>query len=225
MKKHELNYFKEKLISEKEEVKETLEANKNFIGNSNLKEDLSELSSYDNHPADSASEVFEQEKSFSLEKHSAKHLADIEESLKKIEDGSYGICEYCGQYIGYERLDAHPTAKLCIDCQESQELAPHEWDKDRPVEEEVLSYPFGRTFLDGEDNVAYDGEDAWQDVQQYGSSSGPQDIGANGLIDYENAYYDSQENIGFIEDVEALDNQDYREQIPGEDIETNKNID
>ena len=225
MKKHELNYFKEKLISEKEEVKETLEANKNFIGNSNLKEDLSELSSYDNHPADSASEVFEQEKSFSLEKHSAKYLADIEESLKKIEDGSYGICDYCGQYIGYERLDAHPTAKLCIDCQESQELTPHEWDKDRPVEEEVLSNPFGRTFLDGEDNVAYDGEDAWQDVQQYGSSSGPQDIGANELVDYENAYYDSQENIGFIEDVEALDNQDYREQIPGEDTETNKNRD
>ena len=219
MKEHELNYFKQKLLSEKQAAQETLEANKNFVGDSNLKEELSELSSYDNHPADSASEVFEQEKSFSLEKHSAKYLADIEDSLKKIEDGSYGICDYCGQEIGYDRLDAHPTAKLCIDCQESQEFAPHKWDGDRPVEEEVLSYPFGRTFLDGVDNVVYDGEDAWQDVQQYGSSSGPQDISTNQPIDYNNAYYDSQEDIGFVEAVKAIDNQDYREQISDEDIE------
>ena len=62
-------------------------------------------------------------------------------------------------------------------------------------------------------------------MQQYGSSSGPQDISINQLVDYENAYYDSQENIGFTEDVETLDNQDYREQIPGENVETNKNQD
>ncbi|MFY9296372.1 MAG: conjugal transfer protein TraR [Clostridiales bacterium] len=224
MKNYELNYFKEKLLSEMKATQEVLKSNKNFIEDSNLKEDLGELSSYDNHPADTASEVFEQEKSYSLEKHSSKHLADIQESLKKIEDGSYGICDYCGHNIGFDRLDAQPIAKLCINCQKNHEVAPHNWDKDRPVEEDVLSYPFGRTFMDDSDNVVYDGEDAWQDVQQYGSSSGPQDISTNRFINYGNAYYDSQENIGFTERVETIDNQDYNEQIPGEDTEKdNKN--
>ena len=62
MKNYELNYFKEKLLSEMKATQEVLKSNKNFIEDSNLKEDLGELSSYDNHPADTASEVFEQEK-------------------------------------------------------------------------------------------------------------------------------------------------------------------
>ncbi len=38
-----------------------------------------------------------------------------------MERGSYGICLYCGKEIGFERLDAYPTAKLCIDCQKKED--------------------------------------------------------------------------------------------------------
>lgn len=42
--------------------------------------------------------------------------------------------------------------------------------------------------------MIYDGEDTWEDVGRYGSSSGPQDIGVNRPIDYENVYYGSDED-------------------------------
>ncbi len=44
------------------------------------------------------------------------NLRDIENSLKRIEDGTYGICKYCGNEIGEKRLLARPVASACIDC-------------------------------------------------------------------------------------------------------------
>ncbi|KRE25891.1 TraR/DksA C4-type zinc finger protein [Agromyces sp. Soil535] len=43
-------------------------------------------------------------------------LADIDRALARIVDGSYGICARCGKRITVARLDARPTAMLCIDC-------------------------------------------------------------------------------------------------------------
>ncbi|GAA1525782.1 RNA polymerase-binding protein DksA [Agromyces terreus] len=43
-------------------------------------------------------------------------LADIEHALARIADGTYGFCTNCGSRITVARLDARPTAELCIDC-------------------------------------------------------------------------------------------------------------
>jgi DnaK suppressor protein len=43
-------------------------------------------------------------------------LADVERALEKLRDGSFGICDSCGETIAEERLDAIPWATLCIDC-------------------------------------------------------------------------------------------------------------
>ena len=43
-------------------------------------------------------------------------LADVERALEKLEDGTYGICDSCGEPIGEERLEAIPWATLCISC-------------------------------------------------------------------------------------------------------------
>jgi DnaK suppressor protein len=43
-------------------------------------------------------------------------LADVERALEKLEDGTYGICDDCGEAIGEERLEAIPWATLCINC-------------------------------------------------------------------------------------------------------------
>ncbi len=48
-------------------------------------------------------------------------LAKIEKSLERIERGSYGECESCGEEIGLERLRARPVADFCIDCKGDQE--------------------------------------------------------------------------------------------------------
>jgi len=44
-------------------------------------------------------------------------LTEVNRALKRIEDGTYGICTQCGKVITTERLEALPYAELCIDCQ------------------------------------------------------------------------------------------------------------
>lgn len=50
-----------------------------------------------------------------------KALQDIDEALRKIEEGSYGICEECGEEIGEKRLGVLPAATLCVVCQGNKE--------------------------------------------------------------------------------------------------------
>jgi len=48
-------------------------------------------------------------------------LLDIDECLRKIQEGTYGFCEECGEEISQRRLNVIPTATLCIDCKENKE--------------------------------------------------------------------------------------------------------
>ena len=50
-----------------------------------------------------------------------KLIKKIEETIAKIDAGEYGYCESCGVEIGLKRLEARPTATLCIDCKELEE--------------------------------------------------------------------------------------------------------
>ena len=67
-----------------------------------------------------------QESEFSLELRTRdrerKLIKKIDESLKDIESGDYGFCESCGIDIGVRRLEARPTAVLCIDCKTLDEI-------------------------------------------------------------------------------------------------------
>ncbi|HEY6200672.1 MAG TPA: RNA polymerase-binding protein DksA [Candidatus Binatia bacterium] len=51
-----------------------------------------------------------------------KLIAKIDEALRRLEDGSYGVCEECGEMIGTARLKARPVTTLCIDCKSAQEV-------------------------------------------------------------------------------------------------------
>ena len=67
-----------------------------------------------------------QESEFSLELRTRDRerrlIKKIEDSLKEIESGDYGYCESCGIEIGIRRLEARPTANLCIDCKTLDEI-------------------------------------------------------------------------------------------------------
>jgi DnaK suppressor protein len=67
-----------------------------------------------------------QESEFSLELRARDRerrlIKKIDEALKEIESGSYGFCESCGIEIGIRRLEARPTATLCIDCKTLDEI-------------------------------------------------------------------------------------------------------
>ena len=67
-----------------------------------------------------------QESEFTLELRTRdrerKLIRKIDESLKALEAGDYGFCESCGVEIGLRRLEARPTATLCIDCKQLDEI-------------------------------------------------------------------------------------------------------
>ena len=67
-----------------------------------------------------------QESEFSMELRARdrerKLIKKIDESIGKIDDGEYGYCESCGVEIGIRRLEARPTATLCIDCKTLDEI-------------------------------------------------------------------------------------------------------
>ena len=48
-------------------------------------------------------------------------VRDIEAAFRRVKDGEYGVCIECGEDIGFNRLQAYPTAKRCIVCQEKRE--------------------------------------------------------------------------------------------------------
>jgi len=51
------------------------------------------------------------------------YFRKVEEALLRIKEGTYGLCIDCGNNIGVKRLEARPTAELCIDCKETAERA------------------------------------------------------------------------------------------------------
>lgn len=76
-----------------------------------------------NHPADVGTELFEREKDLSILEQVDARLDLVEQALRRLDDGTYGTCEFCGEPIGAERLEALPAATLCVRDQARAERA------------------------------------------------------------------------------------------------------
>ena len=105
----------------------------NFLATDNLKrshrEASGELSGYSLHMADAGTDNFDREFALSLVSSEQEALYEIEEALKRLEHGTYGLCGNCEKPIRKERLEAVPFARLCIQCQSLIEK-----DRRRPVQ-------------------------------------------------------------------------------------------
>jgi DnaK suppressor protein len=86
-----------------------------------LNKDHNQTTSMPNHMAELGSGNFDQEFTLSLLGSEKTALDQIEAAIQRIEDGSYGLCETCGEQIPKTRLDAIPYAALCIHCASQQE--------------------------------------------------------------------------------------------------------
>ena len=74
-----------------------------------------------NDQADVGSTTLERDHEMSLANNARDMLDQIERALSRIDDGTYGVCESCGQAIGKGRLQAFPRATLCVSCKEREE--------------------------------------------------------------------------------------------------------
>jgi len=70
---------------------------------------------------DRANNAYNRELMFSLSDTERNTLLQIENALRRMDDGTYGRCSNCGQSIALPRLEALPWARFCVDCQELAE--------------------------------------------------------------------------------------------------------
>jgi DnaK suppressor protein len=102
--------FKEKLLNLKMEIFSSLSNRKKTDVEKDIGDEI-----------DDVVQTMEKEMMFDLSSNEKNILKDIENALKKIEKGNYGICELCGKKIEYKRLKHIPYARYCIECQKKQD--------------------------------------------------------------------------------------------------------
>jgi DnaK suppressor protein len=71
---------------------------------------------FDENFADSGEVAAQQGEAMTLASSLQDQLEEVDRALRKMDEGTYGICENCGQEIGEARLEALPTARFCMDC-------------------------------------------------------------------------------------------------------------
>ncbi len=192
------------LIHERNLLQNKLQDNESYGLDHAMNDAIGELSGYDQHPADIATEMYERSKDISLREHDLVRLEQVETALSHFVNATYGICDRCHQPIERLRLSAEPAALLCIRCEEKKDhkTQPH----DRPVEEEVLYPPFARTNLDFADQTGFDGEDTWQAVAAMNNRHG----------DPESSIDDElyAEGGGYVDELDQISNVQYKAQLP-----------
>ena len=129
MRRRDLNIFKKLLTRRLEELMMEAERAKNTVKGS-------EQPSSD--PIDQASDQFERDILLRLRDRESKLMVKIKEALEKIENGTFGVCEECGEEISLKRLRARPMATLCIECKHEQEALEKKNNLERPTEVSTL---------------------------------------------------------------------------------------
>ncbi len=210
MEKYKLDRLKEKLKKQEKDMIETLRT-MHRNGDADMSEHYpTELSSYDNHPADTGTQLYDLEMNMALKVHEQTKLNDIQKALKKFENGTYGSCEHCHKDIEIERLEAKPSAGLCYECE--MKLESKERNTADQQYGEIFDSPFGRKYLNRQEDDEFEGMDQLNDVLKYGSSDSPQDMG--GYADFEEYYTNELDSQGIVEEIDKISNQQYKDQLP-----------
>jgi YteA family regulatory protein len=195
----QLTQLKETLIDEKEALISQIDNNEEegYLEGSQ-RDATGELSSYDNHPADSGTELFERSKNLALDEHFDGQIGKIDSALKAIENDTYGKCAECGKEIPFERLEAVPYTLYCVDHSQEQNLS-----NDRPAEEDVLEYTHDTNFDRRQNEEMADNRNSFDDVAEFGTSETPSDLTGD-HEDYNKLYIDNEKERGFTEDYESF---------------------
>lgn len=119
--KKELAEFKKLVFKRKEEILDEIKHISEDTLKKSQKEASGDISGYTYHMADVATDTYDREFSLGLASNERKFLYELDDALKKIEDGTFGICEECKALISKSRLKAVPYARLCVKCQEKKE--------------------------------------------------------------------------------------------------------
>lgn len=121
MLKADLTAFKKLILKKKEDIIEHIREISEETVKKSQKDASGDISSYTYHMADVATDNYDREFSMGRVSEDREFLFELDDALKRIEDGSFGICEDCGALVSKTRLKAVPSARLCIKCQEKKD--------------------------------------------------------------------------------------------------------
>ncbi|MFQ5829018.1 MAG: TraR/DksA family transcriptional regulator [Candidatus Methylomirabilia bacterium] len=113
MRKERLSYFKKKLVEKQRQLVEEVDRT-SFYGKGQEDDSIKDL-------GDQAATAYTREFLFELGNGDRRLLREVTSALHKIDEGSFGSCERCGEPISEKRLEALPFARYCIDCQRAIE--------------------------------------------------------------------------------------------------------
>jgi RNA polymerase-binding protein DksA len=124
MNKKQLAHFEKRLLDERKRVLKELGRADEVFGGTPQNAD-GDLSSYSFHMADQGTDAMEREKAFLFASQEGRFLWHIDEALRRLyrNPENFGKCHQCGNEIAFERLDALPHARYCIDCKQREEDA------------------------------------------------------------------------------------------------------
>ncbi|WP_308858144.1 TraR/DksA C4-type zinc finger protein [Paenibacillus sp. R14(2021)] len=198
---NQLRNLRSQLTVEKAATEQRLASIDHYGLSTSLRDATGDLSAYDNHPGDAATETYERGKDIALHEQEELRLNRISEALSAMDNGSYGSCQTCGEPIPLARLQALPDTLYCAEHSPRQELSEH-----RPIEESFLMPPFGRSDMDDHEDGfnGFDGEDAWQIVERWGNSNSPAMSENRNVTSYEEVGIESDELDGYVESLESF---------------------
>ncbi|MHA0855868.1 TraR/DksA C4-type zinc finger protein [Paenibacillus sp. CMAA1364] len=197
----QIKHLQTQLELEQEDIIQRTKDNDHHGLDESFRFSTGELSSIDNHPADVATDLYYRSMDISLVEHDEMQLERIESALEQISKGTYGSCHVCHKAIPYDRLIAIPATSYCKEHSDRQTVS-----NNRPVEEEFLMPPFGRTSLDERDNQnGFDGEDTWQIVESWGTSNSPAMAEDHQIESYDDMAIEADNEIeGCVEAIESF---------------------
>jgi DnaK suppressor protein len=125
MRKRDLDFFRKLLTRRLEEL--LMEAER-------TKDQVKETEEPSSDPMELASNDSDRDFLLRLRDRERKLMVKIKEALERVEDGTFGICEECGEKISEKRLRARPMTTLCIDCKHEQEASEKKVKYEKPRE-------------------------------------------------------------------------------------------
>ena len=119
--KKDLAEYQKLITKRKNEILDSISRISEDTLKKSQKDASGDISGYTFHMADVATDNYDREFSLGLASNDRQFLYELEDALKRIEEGTFGICEECKASLTKARLKALPYARLCLHCQQKRE--------------------------------------------------------------------------------------------------------
>lgn len=173
------------LLASRNQLEQRLESHRSAAD-----EDAGELSNFDNHPGDLATEVYERSMDAVFHVKTVNQLHAVNAALQAIASGTYGLCATCGKPIDPERLRAIPEALHCVE------------HADLPVASLSNRYDALASPIDGDGDQG--SENSWQMVSSWGNSDSPAFAEDPDKFDYNDVDNGFERDDDYVEPLESF---------------------